>query len=141
MDEATCRQLLASHHFGRIAVNNDPSPDVLPVNYTLHNDAIWFHTGEGTKQTAASRALPASFQIDGTDPNRHSGWSVLVRGRLALADRYEPTDLPDPWPGGDRGYIVALSIDALTGRRIPPQTGWVLPTHVWKDRDASDLMG
>ena len=107
----------------------------------MQDDAIWFHTGTGTKQNAASRGLPASFQVDGADPDRHSGWSVLVRGRLSLRDRYEPLDLPEPLPGGERSYVVALSIDTITGRRIPPKTGWVLPTRVWKDRDASDLMG
>lgn len=141
LDEATCRQLLGSHHFGRIAFNDDPSPEVLPVNYAVQDDAVVFHTGAGAKQGAASRGLPATFQVDATDADRHSGWSVVVRGRLSLRDGPGPSALPEPLPGGDRAYVVALSIETVTGRRIPPEHGWVLPTHVWTDRDASDLMG
>lgn len=141
LDEATCRQLLASHHFGRIAVNSDPSPHVVPVNYAIQDDTIWFHTGAGTKQNAARRGLPATFQVDGIDADRHSGWSVAVHGRLSLGDGHGPSDLPAALPGGARSYVVALSIESVAGRRIPPEQGWVMPTHVWRDRDASDLMG
>lgn len=141
LDQATCHQLLGSHHFGRVAFNHEPSPEVLPVNYAVQDEAVVFHTGAGAKQHAASRGVPATFQIDGIDADRHSGWSVVVRGRLSLRDDRGPADLPEPLPGGERPYVVALSIESITGRRIPPQQGWVLPTHVWTDRDASDLMG
>lgn len=141
LDEATCHQLLGSHHIGRIAFNSEPSPEVLPVNYAVRDDTVIFQTGAGAKQIAASRGQPATFQVDGADADRQSGWSVVVRGYLSLSDESEPADLPEPLPGGERPYVVVLTIETVSGRRIPPEQGWVLPTHVWQGRDASDLMG
>lgn len=141
LDEATCRQLLRSHHVGRIAFNHEPSPEIFPVNYAVRDDTVVFHSGAGAKQIAASRGQPATFQVDASDDARHSGWSVAVRGRLSVSDETAPEDLPDPLPGGERPYVVVLTIDAVSGRRIPPEQGWVLPRHVWRDRDGSDLMG
>ena len=141
LDEATCRQLLASHRVGRIAINGEPSPDVLPVDYVLRHDGLIFHTGLGTKQAAAARGQPATFQIDGVDAARRSGWSVMVRGRLVITDESEAPDLPAPMPGGERPYVVHLSIDSISGRRIPPDRGWVMPGRAWLGPDATDLMG
>ncbi|MES1935004.1 pyridoxamine 5'-phosphate oxidase family protein [Salinisphaera hydrothermalis] len=141
LDDATCRQLLASHRVGRIAINGEPSPEVLPVDYVLRDDGLIFHTGLGAKQEAAVRGQPATFQIDGVDAARRSGWSVMVRGRLVLTEELESPNLPEPMPGGERPYVVHLSIDSITGRRIPPDRGWLMPGRVWRGPDASDLMG
>ena len=111
-----------------------------PVDYALHDDGLMFHTGLGGKQTAAARSQAATFQIDGVDAARRSGWSVMVRGRLVIADEPAP-DLPAPMPGGERPYLVHLSIDSISGRRIPPDRGWVMPGRVWHGQDATDLMG
>lgn len=142
LDELTCRQLLGSHHIGRIAFNAEPSPEVLPVNYVLHDDGILFHTGAGAKQIAADRHQSATFQVDGSHEDRQSGWSVMVHGVLETMDAAQaPADLSTPWPGGERPYLVCLSIHAMTGRQIPPEHGWVVPTQAWQGQDASDLMG
>lgn len=141
LDEATCRQLLASHHVGRVAINAEPSPEVLPVDYAVHRNGVIFHTGIGAKRAAAIRGLAATFQIDGVDAVRQAGWSVMVRGRLALTDEADCPELPEPLAGGERPYVVHLSIDSISGRRIPPEVGWVMPGRVWHGQDATDLMG
>ncbi|ROO27261.1 DNA-binding protein [Salinisphaera orenii MK-B5] len=142
LDTGTCRQLLGSHSIGRLAFNADPSPEVLPVNYTVH-DAILFRTGEGAKHDAAVSRRAATFEVDGSDAARRSGWSVMVHGTLDIvevsADALQM--LPQPLPGGSRDYLVRLTVERISGRRIPPEAGWALPLHVWRGRDASDLMG
>ncbi|WP_423822659.1 pyridoxamine 5'-phosphate oxidase family protein [Salinisphaera sp. SPP-AMP-43] len=141
LDEATCRQLLASHRVGRIAINAEPSPEVLPVDYALRSDGLIFHSGLGTKQAAAARGQAATFQVDGVDMARRAGWSVMVRGRLVITDESESPELPEPLPGGERPYVVHLSLDTISGRRIPPERGWLMPGRVWHGQDATDLMG
>lgn len=142
VDESTCRQLLGSHHIGRIAFNADPSPDVLPVNYVLHENTIVFRTGAGAKQVAAARRQEATFQVDASNVDRHSGWSVMVRGTLEpIEAKDELQELLKPFPDGEHAYWVGLRIEQITGRRIPAEEGWVMPTQAWRGRDASDLMG
>lgn len=149
LPESTCLQLLRSGRVGRVAVNGDPSPVILPVNYVVRDDAVVFVTTAGTKWDAAKEGAAASFEVDGVDEEHRSGWSVLVRGELeAVAAEDEVTDdvleSLEPLAGGIRGHVVRCSIDEVTGRRIPPDAGWTRAHrdhHTWTGRDGSDLLG
>lgn len=146
-----CIALLAQNHFGRVAVNDDQGPVVLPVNYVLDGDAIVFRSAEGTKVHAAVRRAPGSFEIDSIDERTRTGWSVVVRGDLTeISDADELArvrKLPlRPFIGGDRERFVRLEARDVSGRRIDvPEgvpDGWFRPTglgHVWLGRDATDL--
>ena len=149
LDEATCRQLLGSGRLGRIAINGDPSPTILPVNYVLHGDVVAFRTVEGSKLAAARDDAVASFEVDGVYPAHDSGWSVVVRGRLEEADDVTgdlgtAVDRLRPTVGGDRPHVVLLHVEQLTGRQVRADRAWIEAhpeTTTWRDRDASDLMG
>lgn len=149
LDPITCRQLLATVRVGRVALPDDPSPIVLPVDFVVDGDRVVFRTVEGAKLDAAQAGGPASFQTDGFDPTHDTGWSVLVRGRLEVLDDPSPEtraalDRLNPLVGGDRPHVVALSIDEATGRRITQDPDWVrahLDSNTWTDRDGSDLLG
>jgi nitroimidazol reductase NimA-like FMN-containing flavoprotein (pyridoxamine 5'-phosphate oxidase superfamily) len=142
LDTRTCLQLLRAHSVGRLAFNADPSPEVLPVNYIVDGDGIFVCTGPGAKHTAALAREPATFQVDGHDEQRGSAWSVMIRGTLDVVDKYDIEALrPQPLVGGKPEYLLCLSIYRITGRRIPPEAGWTVSSQVWRDRDASDLMG
>lgn len=150
LDERTCRQLLDTTDVGRLAVNDYPTPTVVPVNYVVHGDAIVFLTGEGRKLDAVAGLVPtASFQIDNVDSDRRAAWSVLVRGGLELVPEPGP-ELTEalgrltPLAGGDRPHVVLLHVQSISGRRIAPDASWVLDhlsTNRWSDRDGSDLLG
>lgn len=143
LDEDSCRQLLASHDLGRVAVNAEPSPEILPVTYAVRGGDILFRTAEGVKWIAAERGAAATFEVDGVDADRRSAWSVIVRGRLEAADMDAIEDLPKPLAGGDRPHLVRLVVREISGRRIPPGQGWAraMTERGWSGRDASDLMG
>ncbi len=144
-----CLQLLGSGNVGRVAVNGDPSPVVLPVNYVLRDEEIVFTTAGGTKWYAAREHAPASFEVDGVDQEHRSGWSVLVRGHLTALDSgdeaaAELVEAPEPLPGGTRPHVVRLSIDEVTGRRVPPDAAWTKAHrnhHTWTGQDGTDLLG
>jgi nitroimidazol reductase NimA-like FMN-containing flavoprotein (pyridoxamine 5'-phosphate oxidase superfamily) len=149
LDEVTCRQLLGTVRVGRVALPDEPSPTVVPVDFVLHDDEVLFRTVEGAKLEVARARGPASFQADGIDPTFDTGWSVLVRGPLDEID--EPTaaeqaaiDRLHPLVGGNRPHVVRLSVESVSGRRVLQDPAWVRAhrsTNTWTDRDASDLLG
>ncbi|MES1940392.1 hypothetical protein T5B8_09119 [Salinisphaera sp. T5B8] len=142
LDARSCLQLLRTHSIGRLAFNSDPSPQVLPVNYLVDDERILICSGPGAKHDAALAREPATFQVDGHDTQRRSAWSVMVRGALDIVPEGEiRASLPQPLPGGTREYLLRLSIYQITGRRIPPDSSWIASSQMWRDRDASDLMG
>jgi nitroimidazol reductase NimA-like FMN-containing flavoprotein (pyridoxamine 5'-phosphate oxidase superfamily) len=149
LDAQTCRQLLGTVRVGRVALPDEPSPTVLPVDFVTHGDRVLFRTVEGAKLETARAHGPASFQADGYDPSHDTGWSVLVRGHLEEVDGQDPdveaaVGRLHPLAGGARPHVVALTIESATGRRIPQDPAWVRAhreTNTWIDRDASDLLG
>jgi uncharacterized protein len=119
-----CLQLLAGDEIGRLAVIDGRTPVILPVNYAMDGDAIVFRTAAGTKLEAGPRS-PASFQIDSIDREHHTGWSVVVTGRLEEVTEYDSETLDRlrrldvaPWAGGDKPHWMRLEPARITGRRI-----------------------
>ena len=129
-----CLELLDTHHFGRVAVDDEAGPVILPVNYLLDKGSVVFRTDEGTKLDAASRRDRISFEVDHIDEEQRLGWSVLVRGKAE--EIVDPVELERvrqlplyTFAGGDRYRFVRLLSSSITGRRIhipddvPP--GWL----------------
>src|SRR5687767_12164514 len=88
LERRECLELLADDVIGRLAVVVGGAPLVFPVNYVLDGEAVVFRTASGTKLDLGARQ-PAAFEIDGFDRLVHSGWSVLVSGRLEEATPYD----------------------------------------------------
>lgn len=124
-DDRECRRRLADGGVGRLAMRGTGAPELRPVNFVLRGDEIVIRTGEGMILEAARRGDAASFEIDGIDPLEHTGWSVVVVGKLAE----RPTDddhlrLPlRPWASGRKDRFVGLSLERLSGLRIPAGRG------------------
>ena len=120
-----CRSLLVTHRpqLGRLAFVAGEWPLVLPMNYALDGDIVYFRTSTGRKLFAASRRTRVTFQVDHVDQVWEDGWSLLAFGRLRMvedsAELARARHLPlRPWAGGDRPHYLALDIDSLSGRRI-----------------------
>jgi len=123
-----CLELLASHRFGRLAAVMGAGPPVIrPVNYVFDraSQSVVFRTARGSKLHALAHAATAAFEIDGTDEEARTGWSVIVRGvtsEIASAndiDHLEGLRL-DPWAPGRRPVWVRIRVGTLSGRRIAP---------------------
>jgi uncharacterized protein len=123
-----CYLLLATQQIGRLGVNAEHYPLILPVNYALdHAGVIVIRTDAGTKLAAANHAN-VTFEVDEIDQRTRSGWSVLVRAlaeevtsehRTELIERTKASGV-EPWAPGDRGHWMRLIPQAITGRRIVP---------------------
>ena len=126
LDRAACIELLAHHRFvGRLGFITEGRPMVLPVNYIVEGDSVVFCTAGGTKLNAIQGGADVAFEVDDTVPLYHSGWSVLVQGHADLiTDPAEVARLRRgplrPWAKGARANWVRISLDEISGRRIPP---------------------
>ncbi|WP_051552015.1 pyridoxamine 5'-phosphate oxidase family protein [Nocardioides sp. URHA0020] len=117
-----CERLLGSHAVGRVAWNGAASPHVLPVNFAVVDDEIWFRTTAHSSLSKEIDDLPVTFQVDDVDEFTRSGWSVLVRGTAHVV--YDATRVPRTWPGletwpaGAHALHVVIEPTAITGRRL-----------------------
>src|SRR6266540_464659 len=126
LERAECERRLARGGVGRLAVagrrSSDP-PAIRPVNFAFDGSRVVIRTGDGVLREGARRSAAAEFEIDEIADADHSGWSVIVSGRLSELDAPE-TDSGQgrarvrPWAPGDRPYTLALSSDSITGRWI-----------------------
>jgi uncharacterized protein len=87
--------------------------------------AVVFCTAEGTKLNAVVGGADVAFEVDDHRSLRHSGWSVLVRGRARIVtDKADLAHLRAgplrPWAKGARANWIRISLDEVSGRRIPP---------------------
>ena len=121
-----CLDLLASHHFGRLAVvMSNGAPIIRPVNYVFdqQSQSVVFRTGRGTKFHALMNAAKAAFEVDGIDEGTRSGWSVIIEG--VTAEVTVPDDIGRlerlglaPWAPGPRPHWVHIRAWTVSGRRI-----------------------
>jgi nitroimidazol reductase NimA-like FMN-containing flavoprotein (pyridoxamine 5'-phosphate oxidase superfamily) len=124
LDYAECLRLLATKQVGRIGFAIWGGPEILPVNYVLDGDAVVLATGAGSKLSAVVRSAVV-FEVDETDEQTRSGWSVVIHG---LAQEVTAADtrtlervraLPlEPWAEGRKPYYVRITPRFVSGRRV-----------------------
>ncbi len=123
LSRSECAELLSSHGVGRLAVATELGPTIVPVNYSVVDDAIVFRTARGATPSLAD-GCPVAFEVDRIDDVFSQGWSVLARGYArTVTDLGEKRRLAErahsrPWAGGRRDLWVRIEPYAVTGRRI-----------------------
>ncbi len=119
-----CLALLRTGTLGRIAVRIGESPAILPVNYAVLDADVVFRTDPGSKLTAALMGVQVAFEVDETDRETGTAWSVLVVGYAeeirdqATLARVDALAL-EPWVPGRPAFVVRINTRRITGRRIP----------------------
>ncbi|MET7935593.1 pyridoxamine 5'-phosphate oxidase family protein [Streptomyces sp. NPDC005322] len=118
-----CRDRLSTHGVGRVSVNTPQGPAIVPVNYSVIDDAVVFRTAPDATPAAAA-GVEVAFEVDHIDAALSQGWSVLVIGRAqrvtepTAAQRLAEQAFTTPWPGGSRDLWIRIEPDSVTGRRI-----------------------
>ncbi len=124
LSQPLCRHLLERTAVGRIAFPSGGAPALRPVNFALQDGAIVIRTGDGTILAAGMRGEPASFEIDSFDPVEHTGASVVITGKLGTLEHKPAGFVPlRAWASGRKDRYVQLTIDTLSGIRIPAGRG------------------
>ena len=98
-----CMVLLRSGVAGRIALSTPTGPHIVPVNYSVVDDAIIVRTSPYSLLGTYGRQTSFAFEIDSFDRAEARGWSVQARGRTeAVTDRAElqqVREAAEPSPG------------------------------------------
>jgi len=127
LSDDECLELLRQGSVGRIGIVVDDAPIILPINYRLveasgMTPARWIAIRTRPGNVIERAGLLVAFEIDGIDPYRKQGWSVLVRGTLHHVDpdaadfrqRFDST----PWILAERDAWLVIDPFAVTGRRL-----------------------
>ena len=122
-----CLTLLATHSFGRVAVNGGAGqpPVIRPVNYVFdeRTQSVVFRTAAGSKFYALLKAAHAAFEVDDTDEASRTGWSVIMHG--VTDELTNPADLRrleglglEPWAPGPKAHWMHIRAWTMSGRRL-----------------------
>jgi nitroimidazol reductase NimA-like FMN-containing flavoprotein (pyridoxamine 5'-phosphate oxidase superfamily) len=123
-----CLRLLAMGTIGRIGMSSGALPTVLPVNYHFDGQRILVITSAGSKLEAALRNAVVAFEVDDFDASDHTGWSVVAVGVARVVYDDDELDrirsLPvTRWAPQGEWHAITISIDWISGRRIPKGSG------------------
>jgi len=125
LPRAECLRLLTTTSVGRVVVSLTgwDYPVIRPVNYVFDesSQSVLIRSALGSKLHALLRSTKAAFEIDGTDPVGHAGWSVIIAGvteeitSSAELRRIESLGL-EPWTPGHMGHWIAIRATTISGR-------------------------
>ena len=119
-----CLALLRFGELGRIALDVDGVPVIMPVNYRLVETAhaTWIAVRTRPGNLLDRDRAPVAFEIDHVDHRTHEGWSVMVRGLLMRVDReaaaFDVLFDPNPWIVAERDRWLVIEPFSVTGRRL-----------------------
>jgi nitroimidazol reductase NimA-like FMN-containing flavoprotein (pyridoxamine 5'-phosphate oxidase superfamily) len=143
LTRSECRDLLERGVVGRVAMATPVGPRIVPVNYTVHGDAIVFRTAPYSELSTYGWDTDLAFEVDELDLSAHQGWSVVAIGRAHIVD--DPDEVQrirregdlQPWAPGSRNLYVKLGWRQLSGVRLgddwsphaPIAHATILPRH------------
>jgi uncharacterized protein len=93
------------------------------VNYLLDGRAVVFRTAEGTKLVELVLSGRVAFEVDGHDREHGLAWSVVIKGRARLLDRfdeiYRAQELGvESWSSTPKERFVRIEPTKVSGRRF-----------------------
>jgi uncharacterized protein len=119
LDLAECWALLQRQALGRLAVRDGDGVDIFPVNYLVHDSAIYFRSAPGAKLVDLTKHAAVAFEIDGE--LAHRVWSVVVSGvasRLGSDAEIQKSGIHElkTWHPSDKYNYVCIRPEGVTGR-------------------------
>ncbi|MGO8863886.1 MAG: pyridoxamine 5'-phosphate oxidase family protein [Acidimicrobiales bacterium] len=138
--EEECRRLLelsgTSGEVGRLGVNRDGPPHIIPVNFSFCDDQILIRLGPGFAAHHLDGEV-VTFEIDHVEPSSKKGWSVSTEGTARLVPYDEVARLgrnvPRPIVMCPGMRVFSIRLDVISGRSLrhdhedtspPPSTAW-----------------
>jgi nitroimidazol reductase NimA-like FMN-containing flavoprotein (pyridoxamine 5'-phosphate oxidase superfamily) len=123
LSQNECIFRLEASGVGRVAGVLDCRPYICPVEYVVHEGAIFFRTRRGSRLHMATRDSYAALEIDSIELMHREGWTVLVQGpSVHVTDPAEISALTQacaaPWTDDARDAIVRIRMDEVRGERI-----------------------
>lgn len=122
LDDAECRQLLATARLGRLGFTDGALPAIVPVAVAVHDGSAFIPTPHGGSLMSAVRGAVVALQVDSYRDIIGTGWTVTAVGPARVIRHPETVaaiDALDLFPAAGeiaRGY-VALQLMLLRGWR------------------------
>lgn len=119
-----CEDLLRSGVAGRLALSTPDGPQIVPLNYSVVDDALIFRTSPYGVLGRFARGSVLAFEVDHIDYERHESWSVVARGRCAFIEdphqiaRIDAVWPPRPWAAGSRELFLRVIWTEISGRKL-----------------------
>lgn len=83
MTRAEMVNILERERVGRVGLNDQPQPYVVPTDFAYLNGAIYIHTPDRGKKAELARSNPyVCFEIDRYDDTVTDFWSIIIRGKI-----------------------------------------------------------
>jgi uncharacterized protein len=122
----TCIELLKRESLGRVAITSHALPAVVPVRYGYLGGCVIFLTTKGSTLASATKNNVVAFEVDHSDDDAFSGWSVMIQG--ISKEIVDPDELKDAgglgltsWLAEGAGdHLVRIRPDFVTGRACGP---------------------
>ena len=124
LNETDCEELLRAGLVGRVAACTPNGPHIIPVNYSVVDDAIVLRTTPYSLLGSQVRGTVLALEVDQFDYERKRGWSVVVQGASRvvtdLSERNRVRRLiVDPWAvDGTADRTVRITSTLISGRRF-----------------------
>lgn len=123
LEPEECLRLLASAWVARVGLTTDEGPQVLPVNHTVLDGAVYFRTTLDSTLVEGTRDAVVAVEADELSDRMEASWSVLAVGQAThVEDHAETSDvfarMREPWAPGSRTLLVKVVPTKLTGRRF-----------------------
>jgi nitroimidazol reductase NimA-like FMN-containing flavoprotein (pyridoxamine 5'-phosphate oxidase superfamily) len=124
LDLPTCERLLRRGAFGRLGLVTPRGPEIVPVNYVAHEDAVLVRTTPEGLPARYGAGAAVVFEVDAVDHTAWRGFSVVARGVGELLDELpeEAPVAPRPWATGERDRVLRIVWTELTGRSVGAPT-------------------
>jgi nitroimidazol reductase NimA-like FMN-containing flavoprotein (pyridoxamine 5'-phosphate oxidase superfamily) len=124
LTSAGCWDLLRGASLGRVVFTMHAMPAIRPVNHLIdgHTIVIRSHLGSAIAGHASRDGAVVCYEADDIDPERHTGWSVIVTGIARLVtdpgavSRYQRS--LEPWVARPMDQVIAITPETVTGIRL-----------------------
>jgi uncharacterized protein len=119
-----CERRLRTGVVGRVALMTPEGPHILPLNYSIIEDAVIVVTSAYSALGTYGPGALVAFEVDHFDVGTRTGWSVVVRGRAAMVE--SPTEVQSlrragaasPWADGSRTLYLRIPQTEVSGRLL-----------------------
>lgn len=132
LERAESLRLLDSVPFGRVSAVDRGAPMVRPVNHLVVDGCVIVRTRRDSvlaalAADAGAGGVAAAYEADLIDAATHTGWSVIVTGRMCMVQdplevgRYRM--LLYPWVDQVSDRVLCMRCDVVTGVRLTLRAG------------------
>ena len=125
LTQTECLALLSTVTVGRMAFVNAEGQQLIPVNFIVLDDLIYFRTAHtGILFELARGHDDVAFGADHQEDAFRRGWNVTARGKATRVEDRATINkvLGDPnlrpWAGGVRSTVIEIRPRSVAGRRV-----------------------